>query len=218
MLCICAGVCLANYQQNEEPAAGSLPVRPAASLDALSVTTHDHTNPLHVSAAPALHAARRAALYRSSPHSGSSGAIRTSTPATSAERECSVCLSSEKDTLLGCGHCFCNACAYRVRECPACRTAVSRRIQVQLYSSSSSSSTVRKPGSWRSSFPMAPPGMTRQSSIRLCTLCEVRKTDTALGCGHVFCEACVYGGKGFGTLSACPTCHVLITTRIKVFQ
>lgn len=44
--------------------------------------------------------------------------------------ECTVCLSSPTDTVLGCGHMFCSGCAARVAVCPHCRATITQRIRV----------------------------------------------------------------------------------------
>jgi len=44
-----------------------------------------------------------------------------------------------------------------------------------------------------------------------CTICMDRLKDTRLGCGHVYCKTCVFGGNGGNVLLKCPICRANIT-------
>ena len=59
-----------------------------------------------------------------------------STPKSSGEIErqisssiCEICCEGPRDTVLTCGHQFCNACSQKVDNCPICRKLIQHRIQ-----------------------------------------------------------------------------------------
>lgn len=45
---------------------------------------------------------------------------------------CSGCAQQSVDTALGCGHCYCAACALRLHTCPECRRPIARRSALYL--------------------------------------------------------------------------------------
>ena len=44
--------------------------------------------------------------------------------------QCSVCLEAARTTALGCGHVFCDPCAYQLSTCALCRAPVTTRIRL----------------------------------------------------------------------------------------
>lgn len=63
-----------------------------------------------------------------------SGAVGGDGSDEDSERECVICLSAPKDTVLvPCGHfCVCSSCAANVPSCPMCRTVIQFRQKVFL--------------------------------------------------------------------------------------
>lgn len=47
-----------------------------------------------------------------------------------AEMVCSVCMSSEIQTALSCGHVFCNCCSNKCNVCPQCREVIQKRTKL----------------------------------------------------------------------------------------
>lgn len=45
-----------------------------------------------------------------------------------AEKQCGICLNTNKNTVFGCGHGACQSCAELIEECHICRNPISMQI------------------------------------------------------------------------------------------